>query len=270
MTSGTLSTTGNITGGANISGANFLVNGIVSAVGNITGGNLSVVSNVTGGNLNLAVGINSTGTLTITTASNGNVAITPNGTGILTVSSHASVTGNVTAGNVTTAGVLTVNSGNASVAIVNGGGNAVGTIGSPSSYFNKVYAQSTSALYADLAENYQADSNYEPGTVLCFGGPAEVTQCEIDACPAVAGVVSTNPAYQMNTGLTGDNVVAVALIGRVPCKVLGPVKRGAMMVSAGNGHARVESTPAMGTVIGKALEDFDGDFGIIEIVVGRL
>jgi len=65
-------------------------------------------------------------------------------------------------------------------------------------------------------------------------------------------------------------VVTVALVGRVPCQVQGPVSRGAMMVSAGNGRARSEINPAMGTVIGKALEAFDGDTGTIEIVVGRL
>jgi len=74
----------------------------------------------------------------------------------------------------------------------------------------------------------------------------------------------------MNSRLEGEHVVAVALVGRVPCLVQGPVTRGAMMVSAGNGRARAEAKPEMGTVIGKALEDFNGDQGTIEIVVGRL
>jgi hypothetical protein len=65
-------------------------------------------------------------------------------------------------------------------------------------------------------------------------------------------------------------VVDVALTGRVPCKVLGPVTKGAMMVSAGNGHARAELNPVMGSVIGKAVQSFDGKQGIIEIAVGRL
>ena len=62
----------------------------------------------------------------------------------------------------------------------------------------------------------------------------------------------------------------MALLGRVPCKVYGPVTRGAMLVSAGNGHAQASSSPAIGTVIGKSLEDFAGAEGIIEIIVGRL
>jgi hypothetical protein len=74
----------------------------------------------------------------------------------------------------------------------------------------------------------------------------------------------------MNAGLAGDIVVARALTGRVPCSVIGPVRKGDMMVSAGNGQARAEADPAVGTVIGKALEDFDGDTGVIEVVVGRL
>jgi hypothetical protein len=106
--------------------------------------------------------------------------------------------------------------------------------------------------------------------VLSFGGSAEVTVSTQDHDPTIAGVVSTNPAYQMNSGLEGDYVVAVALTGRVPCQVQGSVTAGAMMVSAGNGRARAEKNPAMGTVIGKALQSFDGDFGTIEVVVGRL
>jgi hypothetical protein len=74
----------------------------------------------------------------------------------------------------------------------------------------------------------------------------------------------------MNSCLEGDHVVTVALIGRVPCQVLGPITKGNMLVSAGNGHAMASSTPAVGTIIGKALEDFSGDQGIIEIVVGRV
>jgi hypothetical protein len=74
----------------------------------------------------------------------------------------------------------------------------------------------------------------------------------------------------MNAGIFCEFPTQVALTGRVPCQVVGPVTKGAMMVSAGNGVARAESTPAMGTVIGKALESFSGESGIIEIVVGRL
>jgi hypothetical protein len=146
----------------------------------------------------------------------------------------------------------------------------VGNIGTSSNYFNTVFAKATSAQYADLAEMYAADQEYAPGTVLSFGGPAEVTLSTQDADPVVAGIVSTNPAYRMNSGLQATHSVALTLVGRVPCQVQGPVTVGAMMVSAGNGLARAELTPAMGTVIGKALEAFDGAVGVIEVVVGRL
>ena len=181
-----------------------------------------------------------------------------------------SVSGNVTGGNINTAGVLSVNSGSAATAIVNGGTNGVGNIGSATTTFNTVFAKATTAQYADLAENYVADANYAPGTVLEFGGDCEVTISNNAGSTAVAGVVSTNPAHLMNSTAEGDFVVPLALQGRVPTAVVGPVKKGSMMVSAGNGRAMACTTPAMGSVIGKALENFDGEFGTIEVVVGRL
>jgi len=149
------------------------------------------------------------------------------------------------------------------------GSNGVGNIGSSTSTFNTIFAKATSAQYADLAEMYVADLEYSPGTVLSFGGEHEVTLGSVNDS-RVAGVVSTNPSYIMNSGLAGEHVVAVALTGRVPCRVLGTVRKGDMMVSAGNGYAQAEELPKIGAVIGKALEDFDGDVGVIEVVVGRL
>lgn len=148
-------------------------------------------------------------------------------------------------------------------------GNATANIGSVGRQFNTIFAKATSAQYADLAENYAADAVYEPGTVVHFGGPEEIQLCNEDMCQRVAGVVSTNPAYIMNAGQTGI-ATAVALQGRVPTKVIGPVRKGDMMVSAGNGAARADSNPKIGSVIGKALENFDGLEGVIEVVVGRL
>jgi len=128
----------------------------------------------------------------------------------------------------------------------------------------------TTALYADLAENYLADDIYPSGTVLIFGGIAEVTKSNSDMSTRVAGVVSTNPAYLMNAEVEGGGRVAtVALQGRVPAMVEGNINKGDMLVSTSNGTARAESSPAVGSVIGKSLEDFTGDFGIIEIAVGR-
>ena len=132
-----------------------------------------------------------------------------------------------------------------------------------------ISATATNARYADLAENYQGDRFYNPGTVVMFGGEAEVTVASPDTT-AVAGVVSTNPAHLMNGALTGPSVVPLALQGRVPCMVIGPVKKGDLMVSAGFGYAKVNNNPGVGMVIGKALEDFPlSAKGMIEVVVGR-
>jgi len=185
------------------------------------------------------------------------------------------VTFNVTAGVMQTfmsnvANAITVNSNNTATAIINGGSNGVGNIGSTGATFNTVFARATTAQYADLAECYAGDADYAPGTVVMFGGSAEVTQCQQDACAKVAGVISTNPAYLMNSAQPGPHVATVALVGRVPVQVQGPVEAGDMMVSAGNGRARSETNPAMGTVIGKAVQAHAGGHGTIEIVVGRL
>jgi len=134
---------------------------------------------------------------------------------------------------------------------------------------NYLYGQATSAQYADLAEKYTADAELEPGTVVHFGGEAEVSQCDVDHCTAVAGVVSTAPAYRMNDGLEAEHVAMVGLTGRVPTKVTGPVHKGDMMVSAGNGMARAEANPKVGAVIGKALENWEGGEGVIEVVIGK-
>jgi hypothetical protein len=149
------------------------------------------------------------------------------------------------------------------------GTNGVGDIGQTGNRFGTVYGLATSAQYADLAEKYEADADYEPGTVLHFGGEKEVSQCDVDHCTKVAGVVSTAPAYRMNDGLEAEHTAMVALQGRVPCKVQGPVAKGDMMVSAGNGKARAEADPKVGAVIGKALEDFNGEEGVIEVVIGK-
>lgn len=142
------------------------------------------------------------------------------------------------------------------------------SLGSTTLWWNKIWGVSVNAQYADLAENYVADNNYEPGTVVHFGGEFEVTACDVDMCTRVAGVVSTNPAYLMNATQQGELVVPVALTGRVPTKVTGTVHKGDMMVSAGSGRARAEANPRVGSVIGKALQDSEGDT-VIEVVVGK-
>jgi hypothetical protein len=149
-------------------------------------------------------------------------------------------------------------------------------IGSATKKYASVYATlfrgtATESYYADLAENYLADAEYAPGTVIEFGGDAEVTQSTTHGTHRVAGVVSTNPAHLMNSHCEGDNVVAVALQGRVPCNVIGKVVKGDMLVASNvPGYAVVNNTPAVGSVIGKALgTKLDGERGTVEVVVGK-
>jgi hypothetical protein len=127
-----------------------------------------------------------------------------------------------------------------------------------------------SALTADLTSVYQADADYSPGTVVMFGGSKEVTLSTVDSSRRVAGVISEKPSYLMNNKLTADHRAIVASTGRVPTLVVGNVAKGDMMVSAGNGRARAEHNPLIGSVIGKSLEDFTGIEGMIEIAVGRM
>lgn len=127
------------------------------------------------------------------------------------------------------------------------------------------------ATYADLAELYEADVEYEVGTVVIFGGDKEVTQSNEHRSTRVAGVVSENPAYVMNAECPGI-ATAIALQGRVPVKVIGKVRKGDMLVaSAIPGYAIADVDPKVGSVIGKAVgEKLDSDKGIVEAVVGRL
>ena len=135
-----------------------------------------------------------------------------------------------------------------------------------------ITATATQARYADLAEKYTSDQDYEPGTVVELGGEYEVTQTRRSRSTAIAGVVSTDPAYLMNNDLDG---ISVALIGRVPCKVVGTVRKGDMLISSDEpGHAQAYKdihNPPTGSVIGKAIENKDNDGpGVIEVLVGRL
>ena len=131
----------------------------------------------------------------------------------------------------------------------------------------------TSAQYADLAEKYTSDQQYEPGTVVELGGEQEVTQTTRPTSCTIAGIVSSNPAFLMNKDL--ENSVDVALIGRVPCKVVGPVRKGEFLVSSRTpGHAEAHKDlhgPPAGSAIGKAIESKDTEGpGIIEVLVGRM
>jgi hypothetical protein len=229
-----------------------------SGVTSIAAGTNISVSGATG-----AVTVNVTGTVasattagTVTTAAQGNI------TSVGTLTS-------LTVSGALSSGAHTI-TGSPATAIINGGTTGTGNIGASGATFNTVFAKATTAQYADLAEMYTSDAEYESGTVIDFGGEYEVTVSMFSNSDKIAGVVSTNPAHLMNSAQPGEHVLAVALTGRVPTRVTGKIWKGAMMVSAGNGQATACATPAIGTVLGKSLEDFDGESGVIQVVVGRL
>jgi hypothetical protein len=151
------------------------------------------------------------------------------------------------------------------------GTNAVGNIGSSSNYFNQVFATATTALYADVAERFEADELLHPGTVVELGGSKEITRSLTDLSENVFGVISTRPAYTMNGGAGEDDThPKVAMTGRVPVKVIGYIKKGDRLVSAGNGMARA-ANPGEATsfnVIGRSLVDKNTpEEGTIEAIV---
>ena len=184
----------------------------------------------------------------------------------LSVTGSGSVGGTFTATN-----NITINAANNSVAIINGGTSGIGNIGAVGATFNTAFIKSTSSQYADLAEKYTTDSDYAPGTVLVFGGSAEVTQSTKSHDTAVAGVVSTDPAHFMNDKSAG---IAVALTGRVPCRVQGPINKGDLVVTSntpGVAERLDETKWRPGCVIGKSLEQINYDSIVtIEVVVGRI
>ena len=245
----TVSSVGNITSAANIAGGNIISSANVSAVGNISGSFfLGNGSQLTGLSAAFSVAKIENGT--------SNVAIAANGANItMTVSSTANVVVVAPTG-ITTSGTLTLNSGNALTAIVNGGGNGVGNIGSITNYFNQVFATSVQANYADVAERFEADEVLDPGTVVELGGAKEITRSRLELSENVFGVISTRPAFTMN-GSAGENDThpAVAMTGRVPVKVTGIINKGDRLVSAGDGLARAAG-PGEATsfnIIGRAL-----------------
>jgi len=137
----------------------------------------------------------------------------------------------------------------------------------------KFLGTATAAQFADLAENYLADADYEVGTVLVLGGEAEVTQSTAQMDPKVVGVVSENPAHLMNSALQGDHIAPVALRGRIPVKVSGPVRKGDILITShipGVATALTEDSaiPNAIYVIGKSIETNESsEVKLVEVVV---
>ena len=137
---------------------------------------------------------------------------------------------------------------------------------------NVVHATTTSAMYADLAERYEADCETAVGDVVVLGGDKEITKCEQDLSDAVFGVISQSPAFLMNAEAgNNDSHPMVALKGRVMVKLQGKGKAGDRVVSAGNGQARVatlDECTAFNT-IGRLIKDkYNEETALTECVIG--
>ena len=137
---------------------------------------------------------------------------------------------------------------------------------------NIVHATSTTAMYADLAERYEADCDTEVGDVIMLGGEAEITKCNDELSNAVFGVISESPAFLMNAQAgNNDSHPMVALKGRVMVKLQGTGKAGDRVVSAGNGEARVanpEECTAF-NVLGRLIKHkYNEETALTECVIG--
>jgi len=194
----------------------------------------------------------------------------------LTVASVA-VTNAITSPNIYIAGPMTV-TGTVTLTSTQPllpASNAAVDLGSNTQWFRTFYGKSTQAQYADLAENYLGDrDDYMPGTLMVFGGSAEVTASQREYDTRVAGVVSQNPAYLMNVNDVDNRfMVPIALTGRVPTRVQGPVEKGDLLVSSEQyGVAkRIDNSRFVpGVVVGKALANIETDtVETIEVVIGR-
>jgi len=252
LTAGLISATSTITSAANVIGGNISTAGLVTATGNIQAGNIRTAGLITAtGAITTAGDISITGNivdgaaLTIITSSNGNITLAPNGTGVVVVNTD----------------------------IRNGQASGTGNIGASGAAFNTIFAKATSAQYADLAELYEADKMLDAGQVVEFGGAEEICQTTTSHSTRVAGIVSTNPSYLMNSAMESEFKTPVALTGRVPCYVVGTIKKGDRLVSSDqHGIATVLDMTKYepGCILGKALEDYDSqEIGKIEVAVGR-
>jgi hypothetical protein len=176
-------------------------------------------------------------------------------------------------GGVTTTALL-VNGATSQVGVLgitNLNASGVGNIGAAGAVFNTVFATATTALYADVAERFAADDEYEAGTVVELGGSAEITKSVDELSENVFGVISTRAAYLMNSGAGTDSThPPIAMTGRVPVRVTGSIRKGDRLVAAGDGLARAAKTgeATAFNVIGRALESKESEsLGVIEAIV---
>jgi hypothetical protein len=235
-TAGTITGTWTANGGA--SGNTFIV----------TNGNLVATTGIKTDNYYYANGSPFTPSGTYT---NGNVFDYLTGSNSVTQFSGVIAPSSVTTANITT-----------------GGSSTAGTI---TGNWTLTASSRLNATYADLAERFAADSYYDAGTVVELGGSKEITAVKHELSEDVFGVVSDTAGYLMNAAAGNDEThPPIAVGGRVAVKVVGQVKKGQRLVSAGGGTARA-AKPGEATafnIIGRALENkTTDDTGVIEAFV---
>lgn len=262
ITDGTLS----ISSGSLTSGVAGTFSGTVQA-GTLTDGTMSI----NGGSLTSVVDITTTGNMVV----GGNFTVSGTTTTVntetLTIDDNIIVLNNNESGTPSqNAGIEVERGTSTNKTFIWDEGNDNWTVGSETIVAGLFSGVASSAKYADLAERYHSGMAMEAGSVVCFGGDNEIEMSNEEASTKVAGVISTAPAFMMNKDAGNDDTHPyVALSGRVPCKVMGPIAKGDLLVSAMNGHAKASAFVG-GAVIGKALENFDGESGVIEVLVNLM
>ena len=250
----------------------FITSGSTSTTGQIEGDwSFTANSRLTAGNLtasNLTASTLNSSNATIPTLNSTNATIINLGSTAATIttlnSTDASLT-NVTSSRIDTTALYSSNVVQ-TPKLSTGSSSALGQIEGDWSLTSNSKLR---AVYADIAEKYSSDNQYESGTVVMFGGTAEVTIANAPKTTKVAGIVTTNPAQILNDSL--ENSVAIALIGRVPCKVVGTIFKGDMLVvSKIPGVLTASATPTPGSIVAKAMEFYNSDeVGVIEVMVTR-
>ena len=253
--------------------SNAVVRGTSSDAGTLDGidstGFLSALNNdTTAGTLGV---LNDTG-LSVGVDSDVRISVSGANATIANQTSDGDIAISVNDGGVTTT-VLNIDGATAGV---NPGANATIDMGTSALQFNNIYAvnfqgTSSSSKYADLAERFEADAIYEPGTVVALGGAKEITEAQEELSETVFGVISARPGHLMNSDAgTNETHPPVAMSGRVRVKVTGPIDKGQRLVSAGSGLARAATAEEANNfnVIGRSLETkySDGE-GTIEAIV---
>ena len=253
VTSVTVSAGTGMTGGGTITGPSGSVTLTNNGVVGLSAGTAITISGSAGGTFT----VNNNGVTSLTAGTGVSVSNSAGGASTVSIGQAVATTSDVQFNKVSTKYLTAVDAGSG-WALVQG-------------TWHLDSGASFQATFADLAEYYSADADYEPGTVLIFGGEAELTVTAVSSDSRVAGVVTTNPAYVMNASLEGTRA-CLALQGRIPVKVIGTVRKGDMLTTSNTpGYAIKAMNPTVGTIIGKALENKDDPgMGVIQVAIGRM